>query len=170
MRKVILVCGMIASLCFPAGKALAQRNELDRKGMNKRIEELRSRLDEFRQNKTEQTQESEPVVERIEESFEKISVDLENRNDVAVVVLFKDAEYAVILEEPKEAKKPKVKKPVSRNNQKNTVPLSVYDSNRQQEDLARKDRYDELRRRVFLATRRTQKSAAGLQQLVANVR
>lgn len=162
MRKAILVCGMIASLCFPTGKALAQKNELDRKDVNNRIEALRSRLDEFRQNKIQRVREPEPVVvEKIEESFEQISVELENRNDVAVVVLFKDADYVVAPEEPE------LEKPASR---ADTIPLSIYESNRQQEDLARKNRYDELRRRVFLATRRTQDSATGLQQLVANIR
>ncbi|GAB4275804.1 MAG: hypothetical protein Kow0029_17190 [Candidatus Rifleibacteriota bacterium] len=158
MRRFALGFCIFSIIFLNSGGAFAQKI-IDKNQINERIKALRCRLKEYQAS-------FKKVAEKPEEIFEKISEDLENREDVAVTVLYRDPES------PAEEYDLNNDANVRGNFHKETdqASLGATEENMRLEELEkRKQLYDSLREKVFQATKRTRNNAQDINNALAQL-
>lgn len=158
MRRIALgVC--LSMLLAASGNAYAQK-VIDKDQINERINELRNRLKEY------QTQlQSKP--ESAGFKLEKISEELESREDVAVTVLFRDPELSQV--SPSQGAADALEEVrLDEAENKNSSPESGL--KRLEELQKRKELFARLREKVRTATRGSKSRAENINNLIAQIR
>ncbi len=158
MRRIAL--GVCLSMLLAASGNLYAQKVIDKDQINERIKELRNRLKEY------QTQlQSKP--ESVDLRLEKISEELESRDNVAVTVLFRDPELSQVrpshgaadaLEEVR----------LDEEQKKSATPANGLQ--RLEELQKRKELFARLREKVKTATRGTKTRAESINSLIAQIR
>ncbi len=159
MRRSILgFCLMSLFLACNSG-AYAQKI-IDKDQINARIKELRNRLKEYHSN-------IQKAPETAEIKLEKISEELENREDVALTVLFHDPESG--LREENAASSVVVEDQSVEIVDEISVTMSNAQAGRLEEMNRRQALFDSLRAKVQQATRRSRANAREINSLVAQI-
>lgn len=189
MRKLFVGLGMAGLILAGSSEAMAQKTPTS-KELNERIKALRSRLQDFQmksvRNTDGQRQVSRESVELIldqpDVKVEKIVEELENRKDVAVTVLFHDADSAQIPDTMADmpaigdevAPEPAVVVASAKTGQEKTVekqqlpdPALIASAAAPEDNRVR--RYEDLRRRVYEATSRARSQAGEIKRQVASL-
>ncbi|MBU1108837.1 MAG: hypothetical protein KKB51_19325 [Candidatus Riflebacteria bacterium] len=137
--------------------------------MNERINALRNKLQNYQVEHVRKEPEKVALVkenETVEIKFEKLVEEFESRTDVAVTVLFHDPDFgqsSAKNESPNDSRQVKEPALIAQAPIKNaTQPLDV-------ERTLRLEKYEELRRKVQLATRRTHANAQQINSMIAQV-
>lgn len=185
-----VLAGLILS---SAGSADAQKSS--NKDMNERINALRNRLQNYQLERVRKEPQKVALInenETVEVKFEQLVEEFESRKDVAVTVLFHDADYSenavnpgfsAALEQgdknvekaqtPADSVKAKTGKSpsVARAKPSSLPTLIVADAAHQleQERAQRQEKYAELRRKVQLATRGVHENAQQINGMVAQI-
>ena len=168
MRRFVvgLVLTCLAVFCG-SNQALAQKSSGSR-DVNQRIQALRTRLMDFQAQRSASKEEPAEFAELILDSFEikgeKLVEEFENRSDVAVTVLFHDAEAVVstaISNESAEKMAENKVEEIAENDDKNDELHLESDS--------RLKRYEKLRERVCQATRSVRFQASQINRQIARV-
>jgi uncharacterized phage infection (PIP) family protein YhgE len=146
-------------MCFLNVQVVSAQKIIDRNQINDRIRDLRDRLKQYHSSIRKGP-------ETVELKLEKISEELENREDVAVTVLFHDPEVSgsrdSVVEKAIEENSPEVAPD-------ETADESADYSKRLEELLKRRELYGKLRAKVELATRSSQKNARNINNLLAQI-
>lgn len=159
MRRSILgFCLLSLFLSLNSG-AFAQKI-IDKDQINARIKELRNRLKEYHSN-------IQKAPETTELKLEKISEELENREDVAVTVLFHDPEAGSREETAVSA--PQIEEQSVEIVDEINVATSNAQAGRLEEMNRRQALFDSLRAKVQQATRRSRANAREINSLVAQI-
>ncbi len=184
MRSYSIPVLLIGLIVASAGDVQAQRT--GNREMNERINALRSRLQNYQlerirsePKKVALIEEKETVeVKAVEVKFEQLVEDFEARKDVAVTVLFHDEDFAKGLTTDNVTQVRTVENKVvapssdklsaagnSREEQVKIDPVRQLELERAQ----RQEKYEELRRRVHMATRRVHDQAREINGMVAKI-
>jgi len=164
-------------------------------GINERISALRNRLQNYQLERVRKEPQKVTLInenETVEVKFEQLVEEFETRKDVAVTVLFHDADFndkaaetaALSTSVPGKISLENMPAPnaVSKKTAADVTPvaqkrdiekeLTVADVAHQldQERTQRQEKYAELRRRVQMATRRAHDSAQQINGMVAQIR
>lgn len=153
MRQFVLGFSIFSMLFLFAGEASAQKI-IDKNQINERIRALRSRLKEYQTI-------VQKAPETVELKLEQISEELENRDDVAVTVLFHD---------PENNAKNSNSNPNLIEKSDHELEIHSHDQSERLEELQRrKDLFNRLREKVQQATRSSRRSAKRINHLIASV-
>lgn len=185
-----VLAGLILS---SAGSADAQKSS--NKDMNERINALRNRLQNYQLERVRKEPQKVALInenETVEVKFEQLVEEFESRKDVAVTVLFHDADYSENAVNPgfsaaleqgdnkveqaqtsADSVKAKTDKSQSLASAKSSslTALIVADAAHQleQERARRQEKYAELRRKVQMATRGVHENAQQINGMVAQI-
>lgn len=187
----LLVAGIL--LFCNSTQAMAQKTPAGRE-LNQRIQALRDRLQNFQSRRTPATTEtpqisgSELILYQFEAKEEKIVEELESRSDVAVTVLFHDSEIAgnIVTEdfadapaietgtdaqkvEPEKVLMVRADKIENSAVKKDFAPVQIAAKSSAGEDSSRLSRYEDLRQRVYLATRNARAQAVDINRQIARI-
>lgn len=163
MRRSYLGFCLLSFVVLGSSGAFAQKI-IDKDQINDRIKELRARLKSY-QNSIRNERET------IELKFEKISEELESREDVAVTVLFHDSDSAVGPQNFDEADVSEMVNESSHALKDEIEYLSIDEmqAKRLEESKKRQQLFDSLRAKVQKATRRSRKRAVEINSMVAQI-
>ncbi len=187
----LLVAGIL--LFCNSTQAMAQKTPAGGE-LNQRIQALRDRLQNFQSRRiaknteTPQVECSELILDQFEAKEEKIVEELESRSDVAVTVLFHDTdtvnnldgevfanapanEDEVVAQKAEPAKvlmvrADKAEKLVAK---RDVAPVQIAAKNTAGQNDSRLSRYEELRQRVYLATRNARAQAMDINRQIARI-
>lgn len=162
MRRSILGLSLF-SLVFLGSQGVFAQKVIDKDQINERIKELRNRLKQY-QTSVRVASEKEEI------KLERISEELETRQDVAVTVLFHDGE---VKEDQESVEKLSSEHLFEDDVNVKPEPISVMVENTQFQRLdemkKRQELFDSLRAKVQQATRRSHESARMINGLVAQI-
>ena len=169
MRSLGIGFVLAGLILASASDADAQRAFSSRE-LNERINALRSRLQNYHLERVCAEPENPVLVnenETVEIKFEKLVEEFEARDDVAVTVLFHDPDFAgnTAKSNPPAVAKPKKQPVVTAQAPTNPDAAQQLELERSQ----RQEKYNELRRRVQMATRRTREGAQQINSMVAQI-
>lgn len=166
MRKLLVGLGIAGLLLVGNSEVNAQKTSSS-KELNERIKALRSRLQDYQTKTVRQSparllsgdETADLIVSQPELKGEKIVEELESRKDVAVTVLFHDSDSGS-LPEPKVAAS--ISAPVA-------ASVAVNEKASADNHDLRSKRYEDLRQRVYLATRNARAQAGEINRQVASL-
>ncbi|PKL49776.1 MAG: hypothetical protein CVV42_05420 [Candidatus Riflebacteria bacterium HGW-Riflebacteria-2] len=173
-----LLAGLIIA---SAGDVEAQRT--GNREMHERINALRNRLQNYQLERVREEPKLAPVVqekETVEVKFEELVENFESRKDVAVTVLFHDEDFAksqateiapVNATDKKTETAAPVEEPVKVAATFMPKTPDIIDAAKQLEleRAQRQEKYEALRRRVHMATRRVHDQALEINSMVAQI-
>lgn len=158
MRRSILGFCLFSFVLASSSGVFAQKT-IDKSQINDRIKQLRNRLKEYQST-------IKKAPETVEIKLEKISEELESREDVAVTVLFHDPEASSLQEDLKENSFENTEEAIEDEVQ---VDVANVQAQRLEEMKRRQQLFDSLRAKVQQATRRSRENAREIHSLVAQI-
>lgn len=162
-----LLAGLIMA---SAGDVEAQRT--GSREMNERINALRNRLQNYQLERVREEPKIAPLVdekETVEVKFEELIENFETRKDVAVTVLFHDEDFAGGRATEISQVAP-ADDPVTLSKAVSKTPEIVSAARQLELERAqRQEKYEALRRRVHMATRRVHDQATAINGMVAKI-
>jgi hypothetical protein len=171
---------LAALIMASAGDVEAQRT--GNREMNERINALRNRLQNYQLERVREEPKKVSLVdekETVEVKFEELIENFETRKDVAVTVLFHDEDFAgsrateisaAAGTDEKLAQTAPDNEPVTLSTASDKTSVIVTAARQLELERAqRQEKYDALRRRVHMATRRVHDQATDINRLVAKV-
>ncbi len=177
------ITGMLITglMVFSASSVDAQR--VTNKEMHDRINALRSRLQNYQLERVREEPRKAVLAdekETVEVRFEELVENFESRKDVAVTVLFHDEDFAKSTETDNSKVADIENKQMLAAFPEDTKTASLSDQQEQADNIdamqqlelervQRHEKYEALRRRVQMATRRTRNQAMEINDMVAQV-
>lgn len=161
MRKFIILVSLFV-LLFGSATAVDAQRAFSNQELNARISALRTRLNDYQQKSVRKTvDKTKKEAETVQVKVEKAFVELDASKDVAVTVLFHDNEFhgnSTLLP---------AKDLLAANSDKTVA--AAANSSLSDEQRLRNEKFDALRRKVQLATRRSRDEALSINNQMAKI-